>query len=150
MTTKTSDPARRNACIMGRKTYSSFPLSLQPLPGRLSIVLSRTSSAADYPADVLLCASLPAAMSVLNARFAGEIENVWIVGGTALYKEAMKSDRCHRIYLTEIKAQFECDTFFPPIDGCAFGLVTNDGGVPSEEQEEMGIRYQFRIYEKIK
>lgn len=149
MTTKTSDPTKRNACILGRKSYFGIPPTHRPLPGRLNIVLSRTSSAADFPADVVLCSSLSEAMSVLQERFADEVENVWIAGGTTVYKEAMESDRCHRIYLTEIKAHFECDTFFPAIDRAAFGLVDNDGGVPVEEQEEKGIRYQYRIYEKI-
>lgn len=149
MTCKTSDPSKRNACIMGRHTYFGIPPSHRPLPGRLNIVLSRASSAADYPADVLLCASLSEAMSLLQKCYANEVENVWIAGGNTVYKEAMESDLCHRIYMTDIKALFDCDTFFPAINPDAFRLVENDGGVPVAEQEEKGIRYQYKIYEKI-
>lgn len=149
MTTTTRDPAKRNACIMGRNTYVGIPPSHRPLPQRLNIVLSRTASASDFPPDVLVCASLADAMRLLHERHANEVESVWIAGGTAVYKEAMESELCHRIYFTEIRAQFECDTFFPAIDPTRFRRVANDGGVPSEEQEEKGIRYQYQIYEKI-
>lgn len=150
MTTATRDPAKRNACIMGRNTYVGIPPSHRPLPQRLNIVLSRTASASDFPADVLVCASLGEAMRLLHERYANEVESVWIAGGTSVYREAMESELCHRIYFTEIRAHFECDTFFPPIDATQFRLLpANDGGVPDEEQEEKGIRYQYKIYEKI-
>lgn len=151
MTIKVNDPAKRNACIMGRKSYFGIPPAFRPLPQRLNIVLTRSATAAaEYPADVVVCGSLSEAMSVLRERYANEVENVWVIGGHAVYKEAMESELCNRIYLTEIKATFECDTFFPAIGG-DFALIENvgeDSDVPAEEQEEKGIRYQFKIYEK--
>lgn len=141
MTTKVVDPTKRNACIMGRNTYLSMPPQFRPLPQRLNVVLTRTGKDGEFGQDVVVCANLSEAMSVLHERYANEVENVWIAGGSSVYKEAMASELCHRVYLTEIKAQFECDTFFPEISS-DFVLVENDGGVPSEEQD------QYRIYEK--
>lgn len=149
MTSTTTDPAKRNACIMGRNTYLGIPPTHRPLPNRLNIVLSRTATAADFPPDVLLCPSLSDAMRVLHERYADDVENVWIAGGNAVYREAMESELCDRIYFTEIRAKFECDTFFPEIDAKRFQLIENDGGVPKEVQEEKGIQYQYKIYEKI-
>lgn len=135
---------------MGRKTYFGIPPSKRPLPGRLNIVLSRTAASTDYPDDVLVCGSLPEAMERLNGdKYAHQIENIWIVGGHTVYKEAMESDQCHRIYFTEIKATYECDTFFPAITE-RFRLVGNDhSDIPSDVQQENGIEYQYKIYEKV-
>lgn len=147
-TTKVADESKRNVVIMGRKSYFGIPESKRPLPGRLNIVLSTTSNQSDYPNEVVLCRSFDEALAkVSTAPWSNEIENVWIVGGYSVYKEAMESDLCHRIYFTEIMAKFECDAFFPTIPA-DFRLVANDDDLPSDVQEENGIKYQYRIYEK--
>ncbi|EDS30672.1 dihydrofolate reductase [Culex quinquefasciatus] len=59
----------------------------------------------------------------------------------------MESRHCHRSYFTEILAPFECDAFFPEI-GKEFRQVGNDADVAEEVQEENGVRFQYKIYEK--
>lgn len=148
-TTKIADSSKKNALIMGRKTYFGIPENKRPLPGRLNIVLSTTSNQSDYPDDVLLCQTFNEAVNKLSdPKLSAEIENVWIVGGYTVYKEAMESPLCHRIYFTEIMATFDCDAFFPNIPA-DFRLVPNDDDLPSEIQEENGIKYQYKIYEKL-
>lgn len=133
---------------MGRLTYFGIPENKRPLPNRLNIVLSKNSVAADYPTDVVLCSSLNQAMDKLIQTDLGkEIDSIWICGGFSVYKEAMASDYCHRIYFTEIKAKFDCDAFFPDIPS-TFKIVPNGENIPSEEQEENGLKYQYKIYEK--
>lgn len=44
LTVRTSDPAKQNAVIMGRKTWESIPQKFRPLAGRLNIVLSRSAA----------------------------------------------------------------------------------------------------------
>lgn len=150
MTSRVEDSNKINALIMGRKTYFGIPPSKRPLPGRLNIVLSRTSTSSEYPSDVILCTSLNDAMEKLHTEpYVHRIENIWIVGGTAVYKEAMDSKHCHRVYFTEIKEKFECDTFFPTIPK-HFRLISNDdANVPSNVQEENGIKYEYKIYENV-
>lgn len=149
MTKRIADTGKRNAIIMGRKTFFGIPENRRPLPDRLNVVLTRDPAANTYPEGVLVCTSLQEALKKLDVSpLAEEIENIWIVGGNAVYKEAMESRGCHRIYLTEIKAEFECDAFFPEITK-AFALVKNDADVPEEVQEENGVKYQYKIYEKI-
>lgn len=36
---------------------------------------------------------------------------------------AMKSPRCDTLYVTEVLAEFEADTFFPPIDPATYQLI---------------------------
>lgn len=147
-TTKIADSSKKNALIMGRKTYFGIPENKRPLPGRLNIVLSTTSNQSDYPNDVLLCRTFGEAVAKLSdPLLSAEIENVWIVGGYSVYEEAMVSPLCHRIYFTEVQATFECDAFFPSIPA-DFQVVPNDDGLPSDVQEENGIKYQYKIYEK--
>lgn len=147
MTSSTVDPAKKNAVIMGRLTYFGIPANKRPLPNRLNIVLSKNSTPTDYPADVVLCSSLNQAMDkLLGTDLGADIESIWICGGYSVYKEAMASDYCHRIYYTEIKAKFECDAFFPDIP-TTFKIVPNDDDIPSEVQEENNLKYQYKIYE---
>lgn len=147
-TTKIVDSRKKNALIMGRKTFFGIPENKRPLPGRLNIVLSTTSNQSDYPDGVLLCKTFnEAVVKLSDPSLAEDIENVWIVGGYSVYKEAMESSLCHRVYFTEIKATFECDAFFPTIPD-NFKLVPNDNDLPSEIQEENGIKYQYKIFER--
>ncbi|XP_013108278.2 dihydrofolate reductase [Stomoxys calcitrans] len=149
-TKRLKDPSKRNVVIMGRKTYFGVPESKRPLPQRLNIVLSTTLKASDLPKDVLLHPNLESAMEFLenDEEMKKQIETVWIVGGSGVYKEAMASPRCHRLYLTKIHAQFECDTFFPSIPE-DFREVELDPETPKGIQEENNITYEYKILEKL-
>ena len=39
-----------------------------------------------------------------------------------IYEEALKSAACAAVHLTEIETEYECDTFFPPLDRSVFSL----------------------------
>ncbi|TKS73200.1 Dihydrofolate reductase [Collichthys lucidus] len=41
------------------------------------------------------------------------IDTVWVVGGTRVYKDALKHPWCDLVYLTHVMADFDCDVFFP-------------------------------------
>ncbi|EDV93405.1 dihydrofolate reductase [Drosophila grimshawi] len=147
-TKRVCDPSKRNVVIMGRNTYMGVPPSKRPLPDRLNIVLSTTMSAADLPKEVLLCRSLNEAMETIESpEWCKQVENVWIVGGSRVYAEAMDSERFHRLYLTKIHEKFECDTFFPEIPDC-FKEIPLDEHTPDGIQEEDGIKYEYKILEK--
>lgn len=148
MTSTALDISKRNAVIMGRLSYLGIPETKRPLPNRLNIVLSRTWTASDYPPGVVVCTSLDEAMrKLLYTQLGADIESIWICGGYSVYKEAMESDYCHRIYYTEIKAKYECDAFFPPIPDTF--KQTYDVNVPRGVNEEDGVKYEYKLFEKI-
>ena len=146
MTKKVADPTKINVIIMGRKTFFGIPASKLPLPDRINIVLTRDPSANKYPESVIVCSSMEEALGKIG-EMENKIENVWIVGGNSVYKEAMGMDNCHRIYFTKIMSTFECDAFFPEMTE-EFKKVANDDDVPTEIQEENGVKYQYQIFEK--
>lgn len=92
--------------IMGRKTFES---QKKPLPGRTSIVITRDK---DYKAKgCLIVHSLEEAFNIGKEN---NQEEVFILGGAEIYKLALPYT--DKIYLTEIKAEFEADTFFPSLN----------------------------------
>lgn len=147
-TKRKTDPNKTNVLIMGRKTFFGIPESKRPIPGRVNIVLSRNSDKSDYPENVLVCKSLEDALnSTCSGELEGKVENVWIIGGSSIFSEAMKSPSCDKLYLTEIKKDFECDVFFPGIPE-DFQEIEADEHVPKGIQEENGVQYVYKVYQK--
>ncbi|MFC0309876.1 type 3 dihydrofolate reductase [Gallibacterium trehalosifermentans] len=89
--------------IMGRKTFESIG---RPLPQRRNIVLSRQAKAI---AGVEVVASLSQALALVQDQ-----EEVMIIGGGQLFAETLA--RANRLYLTEIDAELEGDTYFPTLN----------------------------------
>ncbi|XP_018786502.1 PREDICTED: dihydrofolate reductase-like [Bactrocera latifrons] len=147
-TKRRRDITKHNVVIMGRRTYLSIPEHERPLADRINVVLSSTLSPTDLPTNVFLFPNLVSAMKRLEQRDLRErIENVWIVGGSGVYREAMSSPRCHRLYITNIKQKFNCDIFFPKIPN-SFKEIGPDPETPLGVQEENGVQYEFKIYQK--
>lgn len=130
-------------------TYFGIPESKRPLSDRFNIVLTREPEKYEFPSDVIVAKSMSEALAkVQSPELEPQIENVWIVGGHSVYKEAMASPHCHRVYFTKIMAVFDCDAFFPELPD-NFKQVANDEDIPSEVQEENGVKYQYQIYERV-
>ena len=88
--------------IMGRKTFDS--LGQKALPGRRSIIVTRNTTI-ENP-SVTVANSLGEA---INA--AGDVEEIMIIGGAAIYKQALPY--AHKLYLSCIHQDYEGDTYFP-------------------------------------
>jgi dihydrofolate reductase len=90
--------------VMGRRTWESLP---GLLPRRRHLVLSRDPA---FQAEgCAVVDSLDAAIAV-----AGPVDELMIVGGAALYAEALP--RASRLYLTFVHTQAEGDVRFPHWD----------------------------------
>jgi dihydrofolate reductase/thymidylate synthase len=136
ISTTVTNPAKVNAVIMGRKTWESLPQKFRPLPGRMNLVLSKAGKLS-LPSEVLCSQSLDNALSQLSSS---NIENVFIIGGAQIYAHAMAHPLCQKLYVTHVKGEYGCDTFFPPISRQFFPISA------SEAYQEDGISFQFSDY----
>jgi dihydrofolate reductase len=117
--------------IMGRKTYESIG---RPLPGRTTIIVTRDSNYAQ--AGCLVAHSLPEAI-----RFADGDEQVFFVGGSSLYEQALPL--ADRLYLTEIQADYDGDAYFPEFDRMVWREVSRD-----KQVSEKGLAFDYVVYER--
>ena len=119
--------------IMGRKTFES--LGSKPLPKRTNIVITR----ADREFDGALTAhSLEEAI-----RMAGEDQEIFIMGGAQIYREALSV--VDRMYITHVECDYEGDTSFPEVDYSQWKLVDV---VRHERGEEYEYPFEFRTYDR--
>jgi dihydrofolate reductase/thymidylate synthase len=150
-TIASDDENLSNVVIMGRKTYESIPKKFQPLPSRLNVVLSRNPNVREecsggLPESVLSASSLTAALDLLSSeQYASKINQVFIIGGASLYREALESPRCSEVLLTMVDTEvLDADCFFPQVDALRFRLLSR-----SEPQEENGLKYSFLRFESV-
>ena len=119
--------------IMGRKTFES--LGSKPLPKRTNIVITR----ADREFEGALTAhSLEEAI-----RMAGEDQEIFIMGGAQIYREALSV--VDRMYITHVECDYEGDTSFPEVDYSQWKLVDV---VRHERGEEYEYPFEFRTYDR--
>lgn len=148
MTATPSVEGKQNVVIMGRKTWFSIPEKNRPLNNRINIVLSRERKAPLTGAHHVV-GDFSSALRLVDSELAGQADQVWVIGGSSLYKELMESSGTKRLYVTRILKQFECDTFLPEISPDKYRLLPESPGVLQELQEDNGIQYRFEVYESI-
>ncbi|KAL9245189.1 hypothetical protein vseg_018867 [Gypsophila vaccaria] len=143
VTTTTCVAGKRNAVIMGRRTWESIPQKFRPLPGRLNVVLSRSGKMGlGALEDVVICSDLHSALKLLaEPPRSSSVEKVFVIGGGQVLKEALNAPDCEAIHLTDIKTSIECDTFIPRIDPSLFSPLLS-----SAEMVENNIQFSFRTY----
>ena len=151
MTKTTRDGDKKNAVLMGRKTWDSIPAAHKPLKGRLNVVLTRQADLS-LPKGVIKASGLNQALEELK-KHEKELETLWLIGGSSLYSEAVESGLCHRIYLTEILKKFDCDVFLEGLNlEKDFDLIPEEQvegeGVPKGLQSEGDVQYRYRVYQK--
>ncbi|XP_043262795.1 dihydrofolate reductase isoform X2 [Colletes gigas] len=145
MTTETKNKNKKNVVLMGRRTWECIPNKFRPLKNRINMVL--TSQSLNYGGQALVCKSIPHALEIISQPpLKDQVENIWVIGGSSVYKAAMESPNFHRLYLTRVKKHFVCDTFFPQIPNNF--VLKQDENIPSGVQEENGIQFVYEVYEK--
>lgn len=89
--------------LMGRKTFESIG---RPLPGRVTVVLSRSGV---LPAENLFCVR-----SFSEAEKIAPERKIFVVGGAEIYRALLPF--CGELFLTTVDAEPEGDAFFPPFE----------------------------------
>ena len=120
--------------VMGRRTWDSLPERFRPLPGRRNVVVTRNPA---WSAD-----GAERAGSLADAlRLVDGAERVFVIGGGELYAEALPL--ADELFLTEIDADVEGDTWFPNWERAAFEEVSRE-----ERVSDTGLPFSFVRYRR--
>lgn len=117
--------------IMGRKTFESIG---HPLPKRTNIIITRDPEY--FVEGAKVTRSLDEAINEASKK---EKEEIFIIGGGQIYKEAIQL--ADKLYLTIIEDNPEADTFFPSYS--EFKKV-----VFEEKHKSNNLRYKFLDLER--
>lgn len=123
-----------HAVVMGRQTWESLPK--RPLPGRRNIVLSRNPGF--RPQGCVVVRSLADAFAQV-----AENEKIFIIGGAAVYAEAMEF--ATSLDLTLLERDFEGDVRFPEVREDQWVLAGRE-----ERTDPMVGAYSWRTYVRKK
>ena len=121
--------------IMGRKTYESLG---NPLPNRKHIIFNQNPDLKINEENVQVVHSLLEIQDLIEGK-----EEAFVIGGAMIYNFLMPYVK--KMYVTEIKKDFEGDAFFPIIDTEVWRETSRITGIKNEENN---LDYDFVIYEK--
>ncbi len=118
--------------VMGRRTWDSLPTPYRPLPGRRNVVLSRDPDWRAAGAE--RAGSLDEALGLVDGA-----PRVFVIGGADVYAAALPI--ADDLLLTEIDADVDGDTVFPPFDATDFEETSRERLV-----SEAGVPLSFVTY----
>lgn len=114
--------------LMGRRTFEAIG---RALPGRRNVVITR-----DRGLRVQGC-ELAHSLQEALALCAGS-EEIVVIGGGDIYAQALPL--AGRLYITQVEAEVEGDTWFPDYDPSQWQVVQSEGPFPSATSP-----YEFRF-----
>lgn len=100
--------------VMGRKTYES--IGSKPLPNRENVVLSRTLDA-EQPPHVYVERDYKEVIEILR----NTLGTSYVMGGEQIYKLFLPYT--DELVMTTVMDDYNCDTFFPEVDGREWEIV---------------------------
>lgn len=120
-----------NTIIMGRKTFESLP---GILPNRKHVVITRDTNFSVDSEMVEIFHNLDDVIS----KYENSTEEVFIIGGGEIYNTTLPFSK--KLYLTEVKKDFEGDTKFPIINKKEWKIESN-----SDEKfdSKSGLKFEF-------
>lgn len=118
--------------MMGRRTYESIG---RPLKGRTNVIMTRDR---DFRAE-----GCEVAHTVDEALARYGDRELFIFGGADIYRLFMPV--AERLYITQIDAAFEADTYFPALEPGVWELVSRKPGVTDDNNP---YTYHFEVYER--
>lgn len=125
--------------LVGRKTYETFTV---PLPDRPAFVLTTKSDyEPKYKQDKIISTLED---GIKKAKEQNESE-LFVIGGGEIYKQALDKNLVTHMYITEIDAIIEGDTFFPEFDESEWNIIRKDDFAAGEKNQ---YDYSFVLYEK--
>lgn len=122
--------------IMGRKTYESIG---RPLPGRVSIVLTRDPSWQPGNDAVLVAGTLNQAMQLAKTAAGTKNDTAFVIGGGEIYRLALSQADC--VELTRVHATVDGDATFGPLDPSEWRLATSEQR-PVDDKNEHACTFE--------
>ncbi|WP_449385375.1 dihydrofolate reductase [Cellulomonas soli] len=130
-----------SAVVMGRATWESLPPRMRPLPGRRNLVLTSTAGFLAPGAQVV--DSLEEAFA--QAAAAGPGTTTWVVGGGAVYDQALPS--ADVVERTVVDLAVDGDTWAPALDPARWTLTACDPA-SGWHTSSTGLRYRFETWHR--
>ena len=121
--------------IMGRNTWESIPEKYRPLSNRNNVIITRNK---DYKADG---AEIRHDLHKALEEFAWGGEEVFVIGGAEIYKEAFSF--ANKLYLTRVMDKIEGDTFLEGLIPSDWLLLGFEG--PYNEDD---YNFRFELYRR--
>lgn len=119
--------------VMGRNTWESIA---RLLPGRTTVVVTRQR---DYRIEgAIVAPTLDDALAACRND-----DEIFVIGGAQLYAAALP--RADRIYLTEVDAEVEGDTFMPQFDLREWRAGTVTAYAADQKNP---YRYKLTVYDR--
>lgn len=125
--------------IMGRKTYESIG---KPLPGRTCIIVTHQPG---YKAEgAIVVNSVAGALKACrkNTDTDRGAEN-FVIGGTEIFRQTLPL--CDRLYITEIRRDFEGDVRFPEFNQDEWLEASRE---KHRLAEDNGLEYHFVVLDR--
>ena len=125
--------------LMGRKTYESIG---KPLPNRTNLIITANKNFVKPEGAYVFDCSYKA-MDFAKSR--GE-EEIFITGGSTIYRFFMENKLADRIYLTRIDYDGDADAFFPDINPKEWVVVSGEIFQQNDRNEYGGV---FEVLDRI-
>lgn len=152
--------AKTRGCpvIMGRKTWESLPERFRPLPKRINIVITRDADRSVTLTDegAVAASSLEEALELAleeaQKQAAGTQQTsaaqIWIMGGGAVYAEAVQKGLADIAEVTRLDLSTEGDTYAPALDSTEWTLAAAEPESGWQDSAS-GIGYRFETYQRV-
>jgi dihydrofolate reductase len=131
---------RGKIAVIGDKTYNSmagyYDISGRPMPAKEYIVISLDINFKSKRNNTFAVNSIQEALDRIKKS---KEKEVFVIGGASIYKQMIEFT--DRLYLTIVKNEFNCDTFFP--DYSDFKKI-----ISSEEDSDEGFTFTEKILER--
>ncbi|MCH2215272.1 MAG: dihydrofolate reductase [Flavobacteriales bacterium] len=128
------------AVIMGRKNFESIPHKFRPLPKRVNIVLSRDKGFSAKGAYTF--ESIQEAIHFCEQE---GYDKTFVIGGGQIYKLALDEGLIDEMFITQVHASFDGDSFYPPLNKNEWSKSVISKHLPDEKHQ-----YAFTIEHWVK
>lgn len=109
------------------------------------------------PNKVHICKTFDSAVAYTYDNLSNEIENIYVIGGSEIYRSAFQHKNLDHLYLTHVYKHFECDVFLQPENFLeSFDKIENfhDFSVEGYEIDKLlvdpdsQVSYRFVVYRR--